>query len=313
MCCLFGLIDTQLRFTGKQKSKLLHVLASASEVRGTDATGVAYGSGEILHIYKRPIPGHKLNFYIRDNSRFAMGHARMTTQGNASRNRNNHPFRGILQAGPFALAHNGVLYNDMTLRERLHLPKTRIETDSYIAVQLIEQKGVLSFDSLRYMAEQLRGSFTITVLDSADSLYIVKGDNPFCLYFYPSCGLYVYASTKEILEAALEKSWLSCLQAERVDLSCGDILRIDSRGQVSKQWFDSSNLLDYWYGSPWLCRSYLPRKAEKAASQAPYLENLKSVAPSFGYTPEAIDRLFASGMEPEEIEEFLYFGGYGEL
>ena len=94
----------------------------------------------------------------------------------------------------------------MTLRERLHLPKTRIETDSYIAVQLIEQKGVLNFDSLRYMAEQLRGSFTITVLDSAGSLYIVKGDNPFCLYFYPSCGLYVYASTKEILEAALEKA-----------------------------------------------------------------------------------------------------------
>ena len=313
MCCLFGLIDTELHFTGKQKSKLLHVLASASEVRGTDATGVAYDSGEMLHIYKRPIPGHKLNFYIKNESRFAMGHTRMTTQGNASRNRNNHPFRGILQSGSFALAHNGVLYNDMTLRERLHLPKTRIETDSYVTVQLIEQKGVLSFDSLRYMAEQLRGSFTITVLDSAGSLYIVKGDNPFCLYFYPSCGLYVYASTKEVLEAALEKTWLSCLQAERGDLSCGDILRIDSKGRVSKQWFDSSNLLDYWYGSPWLCRSYLPRKAEKAASQAPYLENLKSVAPSFGYSPEAIDRLFASGMEPEEIEEFLYFGGYGEL
>ena len=186
MCCLFGLIDTQLRFTGKQKSKLLHALASASEDRGTDATGVAYDFGGNLHIYKRPIPGHKLNFYVRNESRFAMGHTRMTTQGNASRNRNNHPFRGILQSGSFALAHNGVLYNDMTLRERLHLPKTRIETDSYIAVQLIEQKGVLNFDSFRYMAEQLRGSFTITVLDSAGSLYIVKGDNPFCLYFYPS-------------------------------------------------------------------------------------------------------------------------------
>ena len=313
MCCLFGLIDTQLRFTGKQKSKLLHALASASEVRGTDATGVAYDFGGNLHIYKRPIPGHKLNFYIRNESRFAMGHTRMTTQGNASRNRNNHPFRGILQSGSFALAHNGVLYNDMTLRERLHLPKTRIETDSYIAVQLIEQKGVLNFDSFRYMAEQLRGSFTITVLDSAGSLYIVKGDNPFCLYFYPSCGLYVYASTKEILEAALEKSWLSCLQAERVDLACGDILRIDGKGQVSKQWFDSSNLLDSWYGTPWLYRPYIPRKAEKAASQNTYLAELKSVAPSFGYMPEAIDRLFASGMEPEEIEEFLCFGGYGEL
>ena len=313
MCCLFGLMDTHLRFTGKQKSKLLHALASASEVRGTDATGVAYDFGGNLHIYKRPIPGHKLNFYVRNESRFAMGHTRMTTQGSASRNRNNHPFRGILPSGPFALAHNGVLYNDMTLRERLHLPKTRIETDSYIAVQLIEQKGVLNFDSLRYMAEQLRGSFTITVLDSAGSLYIVKGDNPFCLYFYPSCGLYVYTSTKEILEAALEKTWLSCLQAERLDLDCGDILRIEGKGQVSKQWFDSSNLLDSWYGNPWLYRSYIPRRAEKTASQDPYLAELKSVALSFGYTPEAIDRLFASGMEPEEIEEFLCYGYGGEI
>ena len=24
MCCLFGLIDTELRFTGKEKSKMLH-------------------------------------------------------------------------------------------------------------------------------------------------------------------------------------------------------------------------------------------------------------------------------------------------
>ena len=80
MCCLFGLIDTELRFTGKEKSKMLHALASASEARGTDATGVAYDSGRNLHIYKKPIPGHKLNFYVRDNSRFAMGHTRMTTR-----------------------------------------------------------------------------------------------------------------------------------------------------------------------------------------------------------------------------------------
>ena len=56
MCCLFGLIDTRLRFTGKQKSKMLHALATVSEVRGTDATGIAYHTGEQLCIYKRPIP-----------------------------------------------------------------------------------------------------------------------------------------------------------------------------------------------------------------------------------------------------------------
>ena len=171
MCCLFGLIDTRLRFTGKEKSKMLHALATVSEVRGTDATGIAYHTGEQLCIYKRPIPGHKLKFYMRDDTRVGMGHTRMTTQGKASKNRNNHPFHGIIRNKPFALAHNGVLYNDLDLRRKLGLPKTRIETDSYIGVQLIEQKGSLDFSSLRYMAEQVEGSFTFTVLDEGQPLY----------------------------------------------------------------------------------------------------------------------------------------------
>lgn len=57
------LIDTRLHFTGKEKSKMLHALATASEARGTDATGIAYHTGGQLYIYKRPIPGHKLQFY----------------------------------------------------------------------------------------------------------------------------------------------------------------------------------------------------------------------------------------------------------
>ncbi|MFR6094956.1 MAG: class II glutamine amidotransferase [Dysosmobacter welbionis] len=127
MCCLFGLIDTRLRFTGKQKSKMLHALATVSELRGTDATGIAYHTGEQLCIYKRPIPGHKLKFYMRDDTRVGMGHTRMTTQGKASKNRNNHPFRGIVRNEPFALAHNGVLYNDLALRRKLGLPKPELK------------------------------------------------------------------------------------------------------------------------------------------------------------------------------------------
>ena len=69
----------------------------------------------------------------------------MTTQGRASRNRNNHPFFGEAGGELFALAHNGVLWNDDILRRSKHLPKTKIETDSYIAVQLIEQKTPSAF------------------------------------------------------------------------------------------------------------------------------------------------------------------------
>ena len=77
-----------------------------------------------------------------------MGHTRMTTQGDEKFNFNNHPFYGKTDL-EFALAHNGVLYNDCRLRITEHLPSTRIETDSYVAVQLIEKKGTLDTDSLR--------------------------------------------------------------------------------------------------------------------------------------------------------------------
>lgn len=61
--------------------------------------------------------------------------------------------------------HIGVLYNDDILRKYHKLPTTDIETDSYVAVQLIEQKRALSFDSLSYTAEEVEGSFCFTVLD----------------------------------------------------------------------------------------------------------------------------------------------------
>ena len=203
MCCLFGLIDYGHSLTGREKNQMLSVLASACEVRGTDATGIAYNVGGTLRIYKRPVPAHRLRFRVPDTARVILGHTRMTTQGSAKRNYNNHPFLGVAGKDVFALAHNGMLHNDLALRKGLHLPKTKIQTDSYIAVQLIEQKKTLNFDSLKYMAEQVEGSFTFTVLDRRDRLYIVKGDNPLCLLHFPSLGLYLYASTEEILRRAI--------------------------------------------------------------------------------------------------------------
>ena len=158
MCCLFGIVDHQSYFSVKKKNHILSVLSAECEERGTDATGIAYCSHDHLSIYKRPLEAHRLRFRIPEDSQVIMGHTRMTTQGRASRNRNNHPFFGEAGGELFALAHNGVLWNDDILRRSKHLPKTKIETDSYIAVQLIEQKNTLGLSSLKYMAEQVEGS-----------------------------------------------------------------------------------------------------------------------------------------------------------
>ena len=165
MCCLFGMMDYRGRFSAGEKKRILSVLARECEERGTDATGIAYCTRGHLDIYKRPLPAHRMHFRIPADSRTIMGHTRMTTQGTASRNCNNHPFRGNAGGTPFALAHNGVLWNDHILRHAHGLPETKIETDSYIAVQLLEQQKALDFDSLKAMAEKVEGSFVFTVLD----------------------------------------------------------------------------------------------------------------------------------------------------
>lgn len=305
MCCLFGIYDYGLGLSMKQKNRFLSALSAASEVRGTDATGIAYHgglSGQDLCIYKRPLPGHWMRFKVPADTVAVMGHARMATQGSARRNRNNHPFLGHTEEGDFALAHNGVLYNDDLLRDQLDLPKTKIETDSYVAVQLLEQQGQLDTASLRYMAEQVKGSFTFTVLDKEDTLHVVRGDNPFCLYHFPKRKLYAYASTKEILTQALAR--VNMTGGKEVPVSSGEILQIRTDGRILRDQFDDSALL---MGTiPWW-RSWWHETPEPSVDQL-YLEELRSVATAFGYTRENIDSLLQQGFTTDEIEELLYCG-----
>ena len=301
MCCLFGIIDYRHSLSQKQLNRMLSVLATACEERGTDATGIAYNDNGYLRIYKRPKAAHKMHFNVPEHTHVVMGHTRMMTQGNAKKNYNNHPVPGHVKAGDFALAHNGVLYNDETLRESRHLPKTKIETDSYIAVQLIEEKKTLDFNSLKRMAEDLMGSFTFTVMDGQDNMYFVRGDNPMALYHFPRLGLYMYASTESILQKALKKLSLSSEMAVLIDLRCGDLLKIDHVGIMTRARFDDSNLCTYYpmYSSCYSFDSY---------GRSTYIDDLKSVARCFGFEPEAVDRLLHLGFQPEEIEEYFYAG-----
>ena len=309
MCCLFGLIDYRHSLTTKETNRILSILATACEVRGTDATGIAYNSGGKLRVYKRPWPAHFMRFHVPGDANVIMGHTRMTTQGSASRNYNNHPFLGNAGRQPFTLAHNGVLYNDDLLRRALSLPNTKIQTDSFVSVQLLEKQKHLGFDSLRYMAEQLRGSFTLTVLDNTDTLYFLRGNNPMCIYHFPASGLYLYASTEEILKTALQCTKLRAGAAVPINLCCGEILKINSNGRIDRSHFENPSLYDDWVlsmRSPYSYSDY-GRPGARQAEQT-YLDEVKSVAASFGYTPEDIDRLTAHGFSPEELEEFLYCG-----
>ena len=308
MCCLFGMFDYSGRFSGREKSKILSVLAKECEARGTDATGVAYNYHNNLAIYKRPVAARRLKMRIPNGVTAIMGHTRLTTQGDESRNQNNHPFRGNLSGQRFALAHNGVLYNDKLLQRTEKLPATNIETDSYVAVQLIEKQDALSFDSLKNMAEQVEGSFVFTVLDRQDNLYFVKGDNPLCLCHFPDFGFYIYASTEAILVSALKKLGIPLAQGKKIAADSGDILCIDRHGNITKSEFDDFKIYQN-YGlrtMRWL--DYDPSYTDVTADDAyaAYLDELKSVASCYGYDSDDIDQLLIDGFTFEDIEEALY-------
>ena len=300
MCAIFGLLDYKGKLTTAQRLQVIKVLGTAAEVRGTDATGIAFLQRKKLCIQKAPKPAHKMRYRIPSDVRVIMGHTRMTTQGSAKHNQNNHPFAGKAGGTTFALAHNGVLTNDRELRLLHNLPETSIETDSYVAVQLIEKQKEVSPGNLAKMAELLEGHFTFTVLDQNNNLYFIKGNNPLTIYHFPMLGLYLYASTAEILDYALAvlrmEDKYQIIQPEQ-----GEILQIDRFGRQSITKFNTDKI--DW---DWPCTQWGFPVWPAAAVQDSYIAELKRIANIYGYDDDFVDQLLAEGFSTDEIEDFIY-------
>lgn len=300
MCALFGYLDCGKKIPHKVLQKLVQALANASEERGDHASGIAYKNVGKLTIYKRPRPAHKMRFRIPKGTTAVMGHTRFTTQGDQKKNYNNHPFHG--KAGhEFALAHNGVLYNDAELRKEKQLPQTPIETDSYVAVQLIEREGELNFESLRSMAEEVRGSFTFTILDEQNNLYFVKGSSPLYLIYFPDFGLYVYASTAGIMHKALKAVSLNHLNYTVIEVQDGEILQISKNGNFSRDTFTLAPIYSFgrYSGSIFGWEDDYPESTDDYAI-------LLEMCGYFGVTPEEVQRLIDLGFSYDEIEMMLW-------
>lgn len=305
MCGLFGF----LHYSGgeiKDLSALTRSLAEQSAIRGTDATGIAFCQTKGICILKEAKRADEFKFRHPDEIVALTGHTRHGTHGSEKKNFNNHPFLGRVRNRSFALAHNGVLSVNDRQRKRLGLPKTKIETDSYMAVQLIEKKKRLDFESLKYMAEQIDGSFSFTILDNKSNLYFVKGDSPLSIVHFPKLKLYVYASTAEILYRAIIDfpllfTALQKLEFNEIPIEEGEILKINPFGNIERETFEYS----YYYGRSWWDYGDYMDYCNYDADDT-YIDSLKSVATYLGYAEEDIDKLLNEGLTPWEIEDYIY-------
>lgn len=255
MCGLFGFIAHGEK-TLPDLSCLAEELAAASSVRGTDATGVAYVVDRKVQIEKKAVPGTMFKIRLPQGIKALIGHTRNTTTGNPNKNYNNHPFQGKCSGKMFALAHNGVLDADPVIRRRLKLARTKIETDSYIAVQLLEKEKTICMESVKKMAQTVEGMMAFNILTENNDTYLVKGDAPLCVYYFSDLSLYVYASTESILHDALSqykptaavmsKRLFSneCAPIVKVDFPMETIIKIDRHGKLTACPFQQ---IDRWY------------------------------------------------------------------
>ena len=302
MCGLFG-FSCYGEKPVKNLSVLTNSLAEHSAVRGTDATGIAFCKNGI-QIQKEAKSAYALDFKHSDSIRALIGHTRHATHGGAKKNHNNHPFYGKTSNTKFALTHNGVLYNVESTKIAYNLPHSKIETDSYIAVQLIEKQKNLSFDSIRYMAETVHGSFSFAILDDKNDLYLVRGDNPLSILHFPEKKMYVYASTDEILYKSVVDSMLfTDLKHGRfseLPIEEGTILKIKPDGILEKESFHFYESIGFaWW-------EYGGYPVKNVRHEDEYLDNLRMMAWYHGIDADEIDALIEQGFTPEEVEEYLY-------
>mgnify|MGYP000609301385 CR=1 FL=1 len=137
------------------------------------------------------------------------------------------------------------------LRRELRLPSTIIDTDSYIAVQLIESQKNLILRALNIWLKRLMVVFHFRCIDSNDNLYIVKGDSPISILHFKKRQVYVYASTISILWKALVDTELfhdlKRGDYEDIEIQDGEILKISSKGKIQKTKFDFDEYGSYGY------------------------------------------------------------------
>lgn len=310
MCGLFGFMKTAN--DEKNYKELLNALAQYSSERGTHATGISYNNYGRLVTYKKPLSAYDMTLEHYDGVRAVMGHTRHATHGKPENNYNNHPFFGAADK-KFALAHNGILYNDEELKRRERLPKTKILTDSYVMVQLIEKTKRLNISTITDSVELLQGTYTFTILDEENTLYIVKGDSPLHIIKLTDLNLIVYASTEELLYKSILDAGLfrhiTNKHFEVIPVNNGEILKIESNGKITRSRFTQAKTTFYynWYdfGTASTVDDFID------SDTAFYIQELKDFAKYQGYDPEIIDALLSDGFTTDEIEEMLYCSEYG--
>lgn len=178
MCGIVG-------YVGKaQAAPILLEGLSKLEYRGYDSAGIAVMENNKIEIEKArgrlQVLCDKTNNGKAVNGVMGIGHTRWATHGEPS-DVNSHPH--VSSSGRFAVVHNGIIENYMTLKKRLISKGFEFvsETDTEVIAHLFEYyyKGDI-LDTMIKVIERVEGSYALGVLcsDNPDSFVAVRKSSP---------------------------------------------------------------------------------------------------------------------------------------
>ena len=218
MCGIIG-------YTGEENavSEVLNGLRLL-EYRGYDSAGMAAMTENGISVVKkkgRVDTLEALTLRALAVSHTAIGHTRWATHGEPS-DRNSHP-HGTARV---AVVHNGIIENDIAVKEALLLKGYTFEsdTDTEVAAKLIDslyEETRSPVEALRKASTRLRGSYAFAVLfsDIPDTIYATRCESPLLVgvakdgaylasdiaAFLPKTRNYIPVENREILSVCKSK------------------------------------------------------------------------------------------------------------
>ena len=118
------------------------------------------------------------------------------------------------------------------------------------------------------------------------------------VWYYPATGLYLYASTPEILAAAvIPLAYLRGKVHQTVKVAEGEILWITAEGKLRRSHFSTERIdyMRFWQSLCW------PYKKDKRKQR----KDLTATAHNMGFNPADVDWLLDRGYSEEEVEAAL--------
>lgn len=252
MCGIFGMTGEVPLDKQVESYFLLEELAVQTQTRGRHATGFAAVVNNRFVCAKAPMNAQKfvqksdtMKSLMVQPAQLFVGHCRYATHGHPENNKNNHPFMNHR----YAMVHNGVIHSYEQVCRQLGL-KLSSECDSETILRIIEREKD-PIVGIRKVFRSLSSfdSFACALLDrKTKKVYLFRNNlNPCYVAKIPALKSVIFASTQEIVEAALK-----------------DVFNNDPDFTISKGW------------------SLTPNKIYVLSSDSLEIESVEALAP----TPE---------------------------